>query len=132
MFTKPNHNTPYVDSPKIQLREELLDITKEIVHTAEVNFYKDSFTEEKTFTVPVTREELVIEKKLLSEDKIETIRIPIKEERVEIVKHPVALEDVSYHIEEFQEDKCIEETLNKEKLRVQTEGSAKVIDKVLD
>jgi uncharacterized protein (TIGR02271 family) len=132
MFNKPNENTPYVDSGKFQLREERLDICKKIVQTAEVNIHKESFTEEKTFTVPVTREELVIEKRLLPEGKTEIIRIPIKEERFEIVRHPVALEDVTYHIEEFQENKYIQEILKKERLKVQTEGSATVIDKLVD
>jgi uncharacterized protein (TIGR02271 family) len=132
MFNKSNQNTDYINNGNFKLREERLDISKEIVQTTEVNFHTESFTEEKTFTVPVTREELVIEKRFLPEGKTEIIRIPIKEERVEIVKHPVALEDVTYHIEEFQENKCIEETLKKEKLKVQTEGSATVIDKVVD
>jgi uncharacterized protein (TIGR02271 family) len=132
MFNKSNQDTPYVDNGKIQLREECLDISKKIVQTTEVNIHIESFTEEKTFTVPVIREELVIEKKSLTEDKAETIRIPIKEERVEIVKHPVALEDVTYHIEELQENRCINEILKKEKLKVQTEGSATVIEKVAD
>jgi uncharacterized protein (TIGR02271 family) len=124
-----NSDTSYSDSKKIELREERLDIAKRRVQTAEVNMHKESFTEEKTFTVPVTREELVIEKKLLNEDKTETIRIPIKEERVEIVKHPVILEDVSYHIDEFQENKSITETLKKEKLKIEHEGSAAIVEK---
>lgn len=132
MFNKSNQNSDYVDNGKFQLREERLDISKEIVQTAEVNFHKESFTEEKTFIVPVTREELVIEKRFLPEGKMEIIRIPIKDERVEIVKHPVALEDVTYHIEEFQENKSINEILKKEKLKVQTEGSATVIDRPAD
>jgi uncharacterized protein (TIGR02271 family) len=132
MFNKSSQNTDYVDIGKLQLREERLNISKEIVQTAEINFHKESFTEEKTFTVPVIREELVIEKRFLPEGKTEIIRIPIKEERVEIVKHPVVLEDVSYHIEEFQENKCIEKTLKREKLIIQTEGSAAVTDKFID
>jgi uncharacterized protein (TIGR02271 family) len=124
-----NHNSSYVDNEKLQLREERLHITKKRIQTAEVNMHKESFTEEKTFTVPVTREELVIEKKYLDEDKSETIRIPIKDERVEIVKHPVVLEDVSYHIDHIQENKHIEETLKKENLKIEQEGSASVIDK---
>jgi uncharacterized protein (TIGR02271 family) len=132
MVNKSIQEIPYVDDGKIQLREECLDISKDIVETTTVNIHKETFTEEKTFTVPVSREEFVIEKKFLAEDKTETIRIPIREERVEIVKHPVALEDVTYHIEEFQENKSINEILKKEKLKVQTEGSAIVIDRAAD
>lgn len=127
-----SNNASYADSGKLELHEERLDITKRRVQTAEVNMHKESFTEEKTFTVPVTREELIIEKKLLDENKTETIRIPIKEERVEIVKQPVALEDVSYHIEQFQENKNIEETVKKEKLKVECNGRVVTVDNKID
>lgn len=128
-INKPNIAESSANSGKLKLHEERLDITKKRVQTAEVNMHKEIYTEEKTFTVPITHEDLIIEKKSMIDDKAETIRIPIKEERVEIVKHPVALEDVTYHIEQFQENKCIEETIKKENLKIDYEGSAKIIDK---
>lgn len=114
---------------KLILREEHLDISKKNSQTAEVKIHKESITEEKTITVPIVREELVIEKRLIDEDKTETIRIPIKEERVEIVKHPVVLEDVSYHMEQYKDNQLIQETLKKERLNIETKGFAVVVDK---
>lgn len=121
---------------KLQLREEKLNIYKQWVQTGEVTMNIEVFTEEKTITVPVIHEELVIKKKLLpsetsdnSTESIDTIRIPISEERIDISKHKVTLEDVKIYKHEFQQIKKVEETLKKEKLHVETTGDSNVIDK---
>jgi len=116
---------------KLQLKEEELDISKEKVQTGEVNIYKEIINEEKTITVSVVREELVIEKQIFNgkeDSQTNTIRIPISEEHIEIIKHPVVLENVDIYNKEFQDIKQIESTLKKEKLSIKTTGDAKVID----
>lgn len=120
---------------RLQLREEQLEISKELMHTAEVTSHKERITEEKTITVPVTREELIIEKKNLSSEEdgsegksSEIMRIPISEERVEIVKHPVQLEDVSIYTKQYEETEHIEETIKKEKAHIETSGDVKVAE----
>lgn len=125
-----NHDSAisYSDGEKLQLREEKLNISKNHIQTGEVNMHKEVTTEEKTFTVPVNREELIIESKLKNGDT-DTVRIPVMEEQVEIIKHPVALEDVSYRIEQIEENKCVTETIKKEKLNVETDGITTVVDK---
>ena len=45
----------------LQLREEQLDIKKERVQTGEVKVHKEVVEEPKTFTIPIKREEMVIE-----------------------------------------------------------------------
>lgn len=130
MSNKQDNNSD-VKQGTLQLREEQLDISKERIKTGEVSMHKESYTEEKTITVPVVHEELVIEKRILGQEA-ETIRIPIKEERIEIVKHPVALEDVSYYINQYETTKHIEETLKREKLHIETDGDIEVIDKDQD
>ncbi|WAG56785.1 YsnF/AvaK domain-containing protein [Clostridium estertheticum] len=108
-----------------QIKKEQLDIAKKWLRTGEVNIYREAFTEEKTFTVPVKREELVIKKKVLasadSEIKnmpTEIIRIPLSEEHVEFTKHKVNLEEVSIYKQQIQDIKHIEETLKRESLKV--------------
>ncbi|WP_258880081.1 YsnF/AvaK domain-containing protein [Clostridium estertheticum] len=108
-----------------QIKKEQLDIAKKWLRTGEVNIYREAFTEEKTFTVPVKREELVIKKKVLasadSEIKnmpTEIIRIPLSEEHVEFTKHKVNLEEVSICKQQIQDIKHIEETLKREALKV--------------
>ncbi|MDP4090573.1 MAG: YsnF/AvaK domain-containing protein, partial [Bacillota bacterium] len=70
---------------KMQLREERLDTAKSIVKTGDVNVHKEVHTEKKNIIVPVTREELVIEKVVFegdtqnkTESSTETIRIPLR------------------------------------------------------
>jgi uncharacterized protein (TIGR02271 family) len=118
---------------KMQLREEQLDISKEKVQIGGVNMHKETFTEEKNITIPVTREELVIEKTVLdsgshnkAEAHTEIIRIPISDERIDISKHKVELENVSVYNHKYQEKKNITETLKKETVKISTTGSAKV------
>ncbi|HVJ48864.1 YsnF/AvaK domain-containing protein [Desulfitobacterium sp.] len=108
----------------LQIKEEQLNLAKKWMQTGEVKIYRDSFTEEKSFTVPVEREELVIEKKTLAsttqehiDGPTEVIRIRLSEEQVKFTKHRVALEDVSIYKQEIEDIKHIEETLKKEELK---------------
>lgn len=121
---------------KLLLNEEKLDIIKRKVQTGEVSVHKEVITEEKSFSVPVSREELVIEKKAAGPDtknidgeNLETIRIPLTEEQVDVAKRPVTLEDVSIHSNVYQETQHIEENLKKEAAFVETDGDVKIIDK---
>lgn len=118
---------------KLALREEQLNIYKKWIKTGEVSVHKEFITEEKNITVPIIREELVIEKKVLNpetasekEGSVDIIRIPISEERIDISKHKVILEDVNIYKHQFQQNKHIEETLKKEKLTVKTTGDPEV------
>ena len=120
---------------KIFLREEQLGISKEKIKTAEVTVHKEFIKEHKTITVPVTREEIVIEKKIvdsntLQEKHIETIRIPIKEESVEVTKRPVVLGEVSIYQEEIHSIKKIKDMIQKEKIHLDVSGQAEVINRI--
>lgn len=123
------------NSTKIQLHQEQLDIMKKWIQTGEVTVHKEVYTEEKSIIVPVTKEEYVIEKKVLNSDNsnknekpVEIIRIPVKEEKVEVIKHPVALGEVSVYLQQFQEIAHIDETLKKENLKINSTGNADIID----
>jgi uncharacterized protein (TIGR02271 family) len=123
------------DAARLQLREEQLEISKELVNTADVTSHKEVITEEKTITVPVSREELVIEKRSLENNAAdddsehsEIMRIPLTEEQVEVVKNNVKLEDVSIHTNKYQENEHIVETIKKEKAHIETSGDVTVVD----
>ncbi|MBC7658076.1 MAG: YsnF/AvaK domain-containing protein [Chitinophagaceae bacterium] len=121
-------------SSVMQLSDEQLKIQKEKVQTGEVRMRKETVVESQTFTVPVTREELVIETRTLngaarpgSLDESEfgetrEIRIPVSEEQVHIEKQVVAREEVRVSREERVEDKKITENLKHEELRLEEEG----------
>jgi uncharacterized protein (TIGR02271 family) len=105
------------------------------VKTGKVTIHKEVLREEKSVIVPVIREELVIEKEVLDEGGsnkirsfIETVRIPISEEHIEVTKHPVILEEVEIYKRQFQETKHIEETLKKEKIHLETNLNPEIIE----
>lgn len=122
----------------ITLHEEQLDIYKKLVQTGEVIMHKEVFVEEKNIQVPIYTEELVIEREMPSnknsshseQNHTEIMRIPISEERIEIIKHPVVLEDVQIYKHRFEEIKHIEETVKKETLAVKTTDGIEIIDKM--
>lgn len=115
----------------LQIKEEQLNIAKQWLKTGDVHIYKETFSTEKNFTIPIEHEELVIEKKNIITDNnapAEVIRIPISEEQVEFTKHTVKLEDVSVYKQQIKDIRHIEETLNKEKFNMNIYGSPKVIN----
>jgi uncharacterized protein (TIGR02271 family) len=117
----------------VQLHKENLQITKKRVKTLDVNIYKNTYTEEKQIIVPIIHEELVIEKKKLNADgakdgQIETIRIPLSEERIELNKHQVIFENIEINKKQFEELIHINETVKTEKIRIDTIGDIKVIE----
>ena len=89
----PKKSKSHENIEKLLLREEKLDISKNKVQTGDVNIYKDIIKEDKTITVPIVREELVIENQRANNKGFETIRIPINEEQIEVIKHPMVLEE---------------------------------------
>ena len=75
------------DEAKLRLRKEELDIDKYKVQKGEVELGKEIIEEQKSVDVPVTREEVVIDRKSLNNESSdapitdeESIRIPVSEE----------------------------------------------------
>lgn len=120
------------DNHKFLLREEELDISKKWVKTADVTVHKEILHEQESIIVPVAQEVLVIEKKVLIKDgdnvkeQTETIRIPISEERVYVVKHSVILEDVKVYKQIQQNTQHINVNLKREKAFWETTGNVNV------
>ncbi|MFV8829120.1 YsnF/AvaK domain-containing protein [Alkalihalobacterium sp. APHAB7] len=108
----------------IQLRAEELDIKKERVQTGEVKIHKEVVEEKKTITVPIRRQEMVIE----AGDE-EQYRIPLKEEEIEIQKHPVKLNDVSISKQEVKEVQQVKATVKKETADVDVDGIVDIAEK---
>ncbi|WP_053599338.1 YsnF/AvaK domain-containing protein [Bacillus sp. FJAT-18017] len=117
---------------ELQLHKEQMQVSKKWSETANVRVYKRTYTEEKQINVPITREELIIEKKTVSsvdnqDSGIETITIPLMEERIEIILHPTVLEDVEIYNHQYKESIQIQEILKEERVRIETTGAAKVV-----
>jgi len=120
----------------IQIREEHLRAEKERQDAGEVRVRKEVRTEHQKLTVPVEREEVVVERRpagsragrtdAAGEMKSEEVRIPIKEERVHVTKEPVVKEEVVVGKRKVQENRTVEGDVRKEDVNVETTGRAKV------
>jgi uncharacterized protein (TIGR02271 family) len=121
---------------KMQLHEEHLHAQKQPVKTGEVRVRKEVVTENKTITVPVTREEVVIERRPVgnraaSSSDIrpgEEIRIPLKEEQAHLSKETVVKEEVRVGKRQVQGTEELTGTVRKEQVRVEHDGKVKVSD----
>jgi uncharacterized protein (TIGR02271 family) len=119
------------DGRVIQLQEEYLRADKETVNAGDVRVRKEVRTEHQKITVPVEREEVVIERrpahgKATGSMKAEEIRIPVKEERVNVSKQAVVREEVSVGKRKVREDRTVEGDVRKEEVVVESTGKAKV------
>ena len=120
----------------LQLRGEMLRAVKERVQTGEVRLRKEVVTEHKTLDVPVTREEVVVERIDAGSatpvsgsigDQGE-IRIPVSEERVHVTKEPVVTGQVRVQKRTVQGTQSVSDDVKHEELRVEREGDVGVSD----
>ena len=125
---------------RIQLRGEMLRAVKQKVEKGEIRLRKDIVTENQTISVPVTREEVVVEQVSAGEarplsgtigDEGE-IRIPVSEERVSVVKEPVVTGEVRVQKRAVQDNQQVSDTVRHEEVRVEKQGAVDVNDKTTD
>jgi uncharacterized protein (TIGR02271 family) len=121
---------------RIQLLSERLLVNKQRVNTGEVRVRKEVRTEQQNIQVPVTREELVIERAPVSESQAinreigagDEIRVPLSEERVEVEKRPVVREEVRVGKRAIEETRNVSDQTRHEELKVDRSGNAPEID----
>jgi uncharacterized protein (TIGR02271 family) len=124
---------------RLQLRGELLRTFKERIAKGEVRLRKEVVSENRTVEVPVTREEVVIERVSADEvspvsgnvgeiGKDQEIRIPVTEERVRVEKEPVVTGEVRVGKRAVQETQKVSDTVRREELKVEKEGDVNVDD----
>lgn len=111
------------DEDIIRLLEEQLRVSKEAIQTGEVRLRKTVSEREETFTVPVLREELVIEKvtptrtSALPDDfEEETITIPLMEEQVNVSKVPVVTAEYHIRKKSVEDYREVSDTVRSEEL----------------
>jgi len=117
----------------LEVHEERLHARKTPVQTGEVNVRKEVVTEQQTLQVPVTREEVVIERRpaagRASSSDIQPgaeIRIPVKEEHVRVEKDTVVNEEVSVGKRKVTENEQVSGTVRKERVKVEKSGDVEV------
>ncbi|MFD0824489.1 YsnF/AvaK domain-containing protein [Neobacillus sp. M.A.Huq-85] len=122
----------------VQLREEKLDIIKERVQVGELQLQKEIVEEQRTVYVPLLREEVYIERRPVTDGKYdgsaftedEIIRIPITEERIEVTKRPVVVEEVIVGKRKLQETKQVQDIIRKEEARIVERSVPSVTEEV--
>lgn len=121
----------------IQLREERLKVGKKAVEAGDVGIRKEVVTEHKTVTVPVEREEIVIERRPgsgkvvaggISSSGTEEIRIPVRREELEIGKEAVVTDEVSIGKRKVQGTEQASGVVRKEQLKVDKHGDVEIDD----
>ena len=125
-----DRNTPLPDQVEgtrnIQLLGEVLRVHKERVNRGEVTIRKEVITENQTIQVPVTREELVIERRAVDADtpasgsigENNEIRIPLTEERASADTSTVVREEVAVGKKPVQEVRDLSGQVRHEELVV--------------
>jgi uncharacterized protein (TIGR02271 family) len=115
----------------VPLTEEKLDVSKR-TSAKEATITKKPVTETKTVEVPVTHEEISVERRPTSSNTTTTttitadspveseeeIRVPLKEEEVEVTKKPYVKEEVSVKKKPVTETRRINQDLRREEVKV--------------
>lgn len=121
------------DEVRVPLAEEELEVAKTERQTGEVRVHKDVVTERKQISVPVTREEVQVERvpahgteaPSAAAFKDETVSVPVREEEVEIRKRPVVKEEVRVGRTRRQEERRADAEVRREEARIEgNEGVA--------
>lgn len=123
-----------IDNGTLHLHQEELDIAKNRSNAGEVILSKEIVEEKKIVDVPISHEEVVIERRSINNEtsstgigEEETIRIPVSEEHVEIGKHTVTTGEVSAFKRSVESTQHVEEVLRKEEARINKTGNVNVI-----
>lgn len=119
---------------RIQLKEEEMVAQKRMVETGRVGLEKEVVTEHRSMEVPVTREEVVVERRPVDRRPADgpigqegrTHEVTVREEQVDVQTRPVVYEEVSVGKRTTQETERVEGTVRKEVLDVDTSGNVDV------
>jgi len=122
-------------SDTMHLHEEQLQVNKERQKAGEVRVGKKVIEEQQTINVPVSREEVYVERipgdrqpdsHSLEDSSDETISIPLTEEKVTVEKVPVMTEEVRVGKRDVTENRQVSDTVRREEARIENEGKVRV------
>ncbi len=127
---------PTTGEQNIQLFGEVLRVHKDRVSRGEVRLRKEVHTDMQTIQVPVTREELVIERVQANGQTAATgtadafaekeIRIPLSEERASVEKQAILREEVRVGKREVSQTESFNESVRSEDLTVEDETTGSI------
>lgn len=126
---------------RVRLHEEQLNVEKQAVQTGEVSLHKEVITETKSIDVPVTREEVIIERHAVAPGQVsasgidldsaqdQVIRVPVMEEQVTVEKTPVVTEEISLGKREVTETQHVTDTVRREEAHIENPQNVDVLDR---
>ena len=127
------YGTNAENAQRVQLREEQLQVNKDRVQTGEVSLRKEVVTEQQSIDVPVTHEEVYIERRVGSGQVSDTpigeggtIRVPVSAEQVNVSKQTVETGEVSVGKRAVQETRRVTDTVRHEEARIERTGDATI------
>lgn len=132
----PSGQKSRADATTVDLKKEELHALKQTEQVGEVRIRKDVVTEHKQMDVPVTREEVVIERQPVTGGRATTsdikpgeeIRIPVKEEHVHLEKSAHVTEQVKVGKRKVKDTEHVTGDVRHEEIRVEKEGAPRVED----
>jgi uncharacterized protein (TIGR02271 family) len=108
-------------------------VYKQPVQTGEVGIRKEVVTEQQSIDVPVTHEEVYIERRAGSGQVSDTpigeggtIRVPVSAEQVNVSKQTVETGEVSVGKRTVQETRRVTDTVRHEEARIERTGDATI------
>jgi uncharacterized protein (TIGR02271 family) len=125
---RPQQEEKEKEETTVPLIEERLNVSKK-TSTTQYTIRKEPVTEKKTIEVPVTHEELVVEKRPPKDSSSSSsaqgpvkskteIKVPLMREEVEVTKEPFVKEEVVVKKKSITETKTVSDTVTKERINV--------------
>ena len=122
------------ESRTIELREEELRARKEREKVGEVGVHKEVVSEKQSMDVPVTHEEVYVERHPVNKpsdvpvgvDEDEDIRMRVHEEHVHPEKETFVREEVELGKRPVEETQRVSDTVRREELKVDKEGDFEI------
>lgn len=119
---------------RMKLREERLQASKEQVQVGEVELRKEVVTEKQSIDVPLTHEEVYIERRpgsgQVSDLPVgkdgETISVPLRAEQVNVTKQAVEAGEVALGRRQVQETQRVSDTVRHDEARLEREGDVTI------
>ena len=118
----------------VQLRQEELAARKQQVETGSVSLATEVVEQQQTINVPVTREEVTVERRPVnrrpSDEPItatsEVLQVPVREDRVAVDKQAVVYEEVNVGKRAVEETQRVSDKVRKEVVDVDASGDVAV------
>ena len=122
------------EARRLKLREERLNVSKQTVQSGEVGLHKEVIEEQKNIDVPVSHEEVWVERRPYGEERPtdapigqdETFRVPVSQEQVVTDKQTVETGEVALGKRTVEGQQRVSDTVRREEARVETSGDTQV------